>query len=240
MIMNVFSAAWFIVMALQIVFIVILAIISKGKSYDEKEKIYKGLYIFLIIYYVAYKGYLIWGSKTYETSVLNELPLALCQVASLLTYPGVATKSKALQSFSFFIGSVCATLAMLMPVAGFTEIPLLSGEAIGYYGYHGLVIVMCVSLYTMKIYNPEIKHVPFVMLQLALYSLISHVVNFIIRSNTDVAANYFFTYDPEGNPILKIFRNLIDINYVYLLPLIIPVGAVLAAAAPLLHRKETK
>lgn len=238
MLISPLSTAWIIMFAFQLVLIFALYFYGRKKSDRQKEKLFLFLFIFLVLFYVWYKSYLIWGSKTYETSVWNELPLALCQVASFLAYPAVKSKNRTLLGFCFFIGSLCSLMGMLMPVAGFSGIPLLSCESIGYYGFHGFVFVQAITLYTLRIYNPDSKDVPKICLFLASSALVVHFINMLLRATVLPDSNYFFTYDPEGNPVLTIFRNLIDVNYLYLLPLIVPVGIVLALLALVLKRKK--
>ena len=45
-------------------------------------------------------------------------------------------------------------------------------------------------------------------------------------------------HDTEGNPILDIFRSMIDIPYVYQLPLLVPVGIVLVLVSLLFRNTE--
>ena len=238
MIINTFNAAWFIMLGVLLALTVAVMLIGKGKSYVFKRKLMLVLYVFIIVFYIAYKGYLVYFSKTYKTSFWNELPLALCQVASLFAYPAVASKNRTLLGFSFFTGTLCSFAALLMPVSGFYNIPLLSFESIGYYGFHILVFVICINIYLLGLYNPQVKDVPKIMLLLAFTALVVHGINWLLRATVFPGANYFFTYDTEGNPILDIFRNLIDVPYVYELPLMVPVGIVLALVSLLFKKKD--
>ena len=223
MIISTFNPAWWLMFAVQIALILLIYFCFRKKSYEKKKKFMTVFFIFIVLYLIVYKYYLICVSD-YETSIWNELPLNLCQVAALLALPAIYSKNRTLLGFCFFIGSICSLMGLLMPVDGFHDIPLLSGNSIGYFGYHGLVFVQAVTLLTLSFYRPDYKDIPKVMILIALIALAVHGINFLLRSNICPDANYFFTYDTEGNPVLNIFRNLIPVNYVYLLPLLIPVG----------------
>ena len=239
MIINSFNTAWWFMLAVQVVLILSIWLIGRKKSNKTKEHLIIAVWVFMVIYLIAYKYYLIEMSTTYETSLWNELPLNLCQVASLLVLPAIVSKSRTLRGFCAFIGTCCSLMGLMMPVAGFYDIPLLSGESIGYYGFHGLVFIICVSLFTLRLYRPQVKDVPKIILFLAFAALVAHGINWLLRETVFPGANYFFTYDTEGNPILDIFRSMIDIPYVYQLPLLVPVGIVLVLVS-LLFRKTEK
>lgn len=219
MIINSFNAAWFLMLAVQVVLIVAITLFCKGRSEEYKEKFFVGMFIFTMLYLVVYKIYLVEFS-TYETCWLNELPLNLCQVAAILMYPAVKFKKNSLKCFCFFVGFLCTLMAMAMPVEGFYDIPLLSGDSIGFYGYHGLVFVMAVCLVTLKLCRPEAKYVLGAVGLIAVIALAVHGCNFLLRRTVFEEANYFFTYDPENNPILNLLYGFIPVGYVYLLPLL--------------------
>ena len=238
MIIDSLNAAWWLMLAVQIALILVIWLVGRKKSERAKERLIIGVWVFMVLYLIAYKYYLIALSTAYETSFWNELPLNLCQVASLMVLPAIVSRNRTLKGFSAFVGTCCSMMGMLMPVAGFYNIPLLSGESIGFYGFHGLVFVICVSLFTLGLYRPQVKDVPKIMLLLAFTALVVHGINWLLRATVFPGANYFFTYDTEGNPILDIFRNLIDVPYVYQLPLMIPVGIVLALVSLLFKKKD--
>lgn len=238
MIINPLNTAWFIMFAVQIILILFLYFLCKGKTEKFKVRVMTVYYIFMIVYYVIYKWYLISPVSPYETVIWNELPLALCQVASFIALPAIRSKNRVLMGFCFFVGSICSLMAMLMPSPGFSGIPLLCGESLGFYGFHGLVFVQSITIYVIGLYNPRVKDTPKVALLLGVFALIAHGINFLLRSTVYGEANYFFTYDPDGNPVLGLLRKFIDINYIYMLPIIIPVGLLLALLALILHRKE--
>lgn len=238
MIINTFNAAWFIMLGVLLALTVAVMLIGKGKSYVFKRKLMLVLYVFIIVFYIAYKGYLVYFSKTYKTSFWNELPLALCQVASLFAYPAVASKNRTLLGFSFFTGTLCSFAALLMPVSGFYNIPLLSFESIGYYGFHILVFVICINIYLLGLYNPQVKDVPKILLFFGISLIVVHIINTIIRATVFPASNYYFTYFHEDNPVLKLLWGLIPVPCLYLVPMLLPVGLVYCGLAALLHRKK--
>ena len=238
MIISTFSPAWLLMFAVQLILIAVLTLLGRGRSVEKKEHLILGLFSFICVFYVFYKGYLISPRCQIDTCFWNELPLALCQVASMMILPAVLTKNRILYGFVFFVSSLCSLMGLLMPVDGFHDIPLLSPESIGYFGFHGLVFVQAILVYTLGLYRPLGRDVPKIMALLALIALAVHGINFLLRCTVYPKANYFFTYFHEDNPVLKLFRGFIDINYVYLLPLLVPAGLVVWILALLLREKK--
>lgn len=239
MIINTFSLAWWIMALVQVVIIIALQEYMKGKSDDKKRKTILILFAFTSIFYIWYKSYLIWGSETYETCIANELPIALCQLAVIYGAIGVAANNDTFKGFGFFVGTLCSLMGMLMPVEGFSNIPLLSPESIGFYGFHGLVFIQSLLIYISGLYNPDKKHILKVVLLLIASAFVVHLINTLLRMTVYPASNYMFTYSPENNAILQILYSKIGINYIYTLPLFIPIGVIFFLESLVFHRKDT-
>lgn len=239
MIINTFNPAWFIMFGVQVVLIVLIALLFGKKSPQQKERFFTGFYLFSVIFLIGYKVYLVHFSTTYETFWANELPLNLCQVASLLAYPAVKRNLPGLKAFCFFIGSLCSLMGLLMPVTGFYNIPLLSGDSIGFYGFHGLVFVQSISLVTLRLCRPQFRDIPKVLVYIAGIALLVHGCNLLLRATgLNEISNYFFTCDPENNPILGFLYRMIPVGYVYLLPILLPLYPVLCFIAFLVRKAQ--
>lgn len=238
MIIDAFNNAWFIMFGVLLLVLVTLILLCKGKSNNFKLKFMIYYYIFLVVFYIVYKWYLIIPVSPYETTIWEELPFGLCHVTAFLGLPAILSKNRTLLGFSFFVGTCCSLMAIVMPTVGFADIPLLSGESIGYYGFHMLLIIQSLLIYINEFYNPEVKDAPKIAGFLGLAALIAHGINYLLRSTVGVETNHFFTYNPMGNPVLELLRKYIDINYVYLLPLLIPIALLLVLLSLVLHKKN--
>lgn len=226
LIINTFSPAWWIMACVQILIVFALQRYMKTREEDGKRLTLIFLFVFICFFYVWYKSYLIWWSSDYDTCIANELPIALCQIATIYGAIGVATGNDIFKGFGFYVGTLCSLMGMLMPVDGFSNISLLSPEAIGFYGFHGLVFVQSVLIYTSGLYKPDNKHIIKIVLLLMVTTLCVHGINALLRMRIYPESNYIFTFSPENNAILQLLYRIIGINFIYLLPLFIPLGII--------------
>ena len=147
-------------------------------SEQENQKFLTALSAFTIAYLAVYK-LLLAVAPAYEFVIWNELPLYPCNLTAILGLPAVLLRGRIghlLKAFCCYSGIVFAPVAMVMPVAGFSEVPLLSVNAIGFYGFHGLVLALSVSFGTLKVYQPAFRDIPGVLLVLMLLALPVHGV----------------------------------------------------------------
>ena len=166
----------------------------------------------------------------------GELPLQLCNINMLLIPAAVLADSRPLQSFGFFVGPIGALMAILMPVAGFDGYSILLPRMLGYYGIHCLIVVMALSLAVLGLYRPRFRDIPGALVTLLLLGLVIHGVNLLLRTTgLHPRANYFFSMETEGNPLLELFRSWIPVPYLYLLPSCV-ILAVWAALVTLVFR----
>ncbi|MDO4487921.1 MAG: YwaF family protein [Eubacteriales bacterium] len=237
MIINPLNLTWFIYMGFLVALTVVLYTFGKNKDEKRKKGFFSVFFAIACVFYIWYKALLL-KDPGYDTSIWKELPLALCQVAFIYGYAGVMKKSNVLMCFGVYVGFLCALMAVVMPVDGFYGIPFFEGRSIGFYGYHGMVIVQSVLVYMLGLYKPNRRHLPGMLIVLGASALIAHGLNLLIKATTGIAANYFFTVDPEGNPVLALLRGIIPVDYVYLLPLFIPLGIVLYFVILLMEPRE--
>ena len=207
----------------------------------DNRKFLAALAAFTVVYLVAYKTLLAF-SPDFAFAFWNELPLQPCNVVAVLAIPASLLRGRIgrlLKGFCFYGGIVFAPVALVMPVDGFSGVPLLSVNAIGFYGFHGLVLALSVSFGTLKVYRPRWRDIPGVLLVLVLLALPVHGVNMLLRATVYPEANYFYTYGLEGNPLLQGLKGWIPIPLVYELPLL-PVMGILCAVINLLFQAGWK
>ena len=159
--------------------------------------------------YASMGGFNWWG----------ELPLHMCNINMLMIPVGVWRKNRSLMSFSFFTGTLGATMALVMPSMGFAGYPLFMPRMIGFWGTHFMVLIEGLAIVTYGLYRPNFKDLPKTTLTVVIVTFCIFLIDVFIRtSGLNPRANYFFAMETEGNPVLNIFHNLVPIPFVYLIP----------------------
>ena len=155
----------------------------------------------------------------------GELPLQLCNINMLLIPIAVWRKSRPLMSFSFFLGPLGALMALAMPGNGFDGYSLLIPRMLGYYGTHFMIVIEGLALASFGLYRPRFKDLPKTLLTAVVITCCIFAVNMLLRwSGLHPKANYFFSVETEGNPLLELFYSLIPIPGLYLLPCTLILG----------------
>lgn len=184
--------------------------------------------VFLTVYLVVYKT-LLAVSPDFDFHIWNELPLQPCNLIAILAIfsagMGESWIGRSVKGFCFYGGIVFGTVAMAMPVDGFSDIPVFSAKALGFYGFHGLVIVMAASFASLGIYRPRIKDIPGVLLLLVLMGGLAHGANHLLRMTVYPEANYFYTYGIVGNVVMDTLMRMLPIEFFWMLPLILLMAA---------------
>lgn len=212
-----FRGVWLFLLALPVVLAAGLGRLSgRGKT---ARRAMAGLGLFTVCFLALYKAAL-WLDPAAPFCFWNELPLQPCNVAALLLAPAALTESRVLKGFCFHFGTLFALLAFSMPVPGFEAVPLFSAAGLGYYGFHGLVLALSLGLGTSGVYRPQYRDLPGALLLLVGIGGAAHAANCLLRAAVYPAADYFFTFDPLGNPILKAVYARLPHPFLYELPLL--------------------
>lgn len=191
----------------------------------ENQKFLAWFGLFTVCYLTIYK-ILLSRVPEFDFYSWNELPLQPCNVVAILSIPAALSKGRVLKSFCFYCGMVFPVIAMLMPVEGFSQIPLFSVSGLGYYGFHGLVLVLSVSFGTLKVYRPQYRDIPAALATLTALAALAHGVNRLLQASVYPDANYFYTCGLPENAVLEGLRALIPVNLLYELPLLLPMGLI--------------
>ena len=169
----------------------------------------------------------------------KELPLHLCNINLILIPISIITGKRELQSFCFFAGPLGAIMAILMPTTGFDCYSLLLPRIFGYYVTHWLVVFGSLSLCSFKIYRPKFSDLKRTTLTILILSFGIFLFNMLLRvTGICVNANYFYTVEPFGNPILNLLYGLIPVPYLYVLPCLVILIPYMLLVTRLLNRKE--
>ncbi len=222
------------------IFALILAVLfllwffrGRGRKSANSNRRFLGLLALATLLYL-------WGYKTllslqpdFDFHFWNELPLQPCNVLAALAVLAAVTDWQILKTFCLCAGLPFSAVALLMPVDGFEQVPLLSVNAVGFYGFHGLVLVLAVSFGTLRVCRPRWRDVPGAAGLLVGLGAAAHGVNLLLRATVYPQANYFYTFGLDGNAVLEGLWTLLPVPLVYELPLLLVLLAVCAAAIPL-------
>ena len=214
--MNVFSFGWYIYIIFTVIILFVLFKLKNQLDYDTKRNIILKLSIFEYILLRIYKRSL--KSVYDEYNYFNELPCYLCNQSTILCIIAALTGNSILMSFCTTIGAIGCLLALLMPDKYYIDRPFFSRQTYGFYGYHCLLLISCLSFYLLGLYIPNPNDTLWCLIIHLILGLISHLTNTILRkTKLNPTSNYTFTYEPE-NETLEMFYKLFPVRYFYLVP----------------------
>jgi uncharacterized membrane protein YwaF len=134
-------------------------------------------------------------------------------------------KSRPLACFCFFLGPLGALMALIMPGNGFDGYPIFLPRMLGYYGTHFMVVIEGLALVTFGMFRPKLRDLPRAILAAFLIAFAIFCFNMLLRwTGLHPKANYFFSVETEGNPLLEIFYGWIPVPFLYLMPSIVILG----------------
>ena len=154
-----------------------------------------------------------------DYNYFNELPCYLCNQATLLCIIRPLTKSVSIMAYCVSIGTLGAILAFVMPDSYNRDQLVFSKQAYGFYGYHGLLIVTCLSFYTLGLYHPALKDCIWAGIYTIVLAVIAHIINVIlVKTGLNKKSNYVFTMYPD-NIVMQTLYDRFPIRLFYMLPI---------------------
>ena len=224
--MRPFNTLFIAVFAVFILLLVIASLILRGKSEKTKRAVLIAACMVTLIGFVAYKYCLSldrdYNLITAEMGGFNwwgELPLQMCNINMLLIPIAVLKKKRSLMCFGFFLGPLGAMMALAMPGNGFDGYSLLLPRMLGYYGTHFMIVIEGLAIVTFGLLRPKLRDLPRTIITALLITFAVFIINMLLRwSGLHPRANYFFSVETEGNPLLEIFHSWIPVPFLYLLP----------------------
>ena len=149
----------------------------------------------------------------------GELPLQLCNINMILIPIAALSGKKVLQCFCFFMGPLGAGLALLLPGTGFEHYSILLPRMLGYFGTHWMVVFGSIALGALGLYKPKFKDYFLTLGSAFSVAFVIFLINVVLRvTERNAFSNYFFTHDPEGNPILELFYSWLPYPFLCLIP----------------------
>ncbi|MDR2454423.1 MAG: YwaF family protein [Bifidobacteriaceae bacterium] len=169
----------------------------------------------------------------FPAHVIYNMPLQLCSLVTFCLIPAILVDSRALRGFCYFIGCLAGFLALFSPATGIEGVGVFSPLSIGFFGSHGLNVVIGALIAGLGLYRPDYRGALrtlgyFLALAAAMAGL-----NLALRLTLLPEANYFYFFDPEGADILVALHNLVGLPVIYLLPVVPPLVGVLMLQAAL-------
>ena len=227
-----FNAVFCVCFAAFILLLIVASLLLRKKSERTRQTVLIVTCLVMIAVFFVYKYYL-WKDADYAVITAGmggfnwwgELPLQLCNINMILIPIAVATKNRALQSFCFFVGPLGAMMALAMPGNGFDGYSILLPRMLGYYSTHFMVVVEGLALATFGLYRPKFRDLPKSIVAIILVALVIFGINMLLRvTGLHPKANYFYSVETEGNPVLDMFHSLIPIPFLYQLPCTLVLG----------------
>ncbi len=233
-IMRSFNPLFFASFAAFIALLIIASLILKNRSEKTKRIVLIVACVITFVGFFVYKYFLSIDAE-YDKLVIEtrggftwwaELPLQLCNINMMLIPIAVATKSRPLMSFGFFMAPLGALLALLSPAVGFDGYSIFLPRMLGFYGTHFMIIIEGLALATFGLYRPKFRDIPKTVITVVILMLAITGFNLLlIKTGLYTRANYFFTMEHEGISILKLFWSWIPVPVLYLLPGAVILGA---------------
>lgn len=216
-----------------IVLLVISSLILRNKSEKTRRIVLCTACVITVIGFFVYKFML---SLDADYRIINaamggfnwwtELPLNLCNINMILIPIAVWKRNRSLMSFCFFVGPLGALMALVMPSTGFSGYSLLLPRMMGFFFTHYMVFIESIALASFGLFRPTFKDIPKTLISMIAISLFAFLVNVILRkTGLGLKANYFFSVETEGNPLLELFNSWIPVPYLYLMPALVILAA---------------
>ncbi len=222
------NKTWWTLIASVILLIIIIKIIFNNSSLETIRTFMIFFSIFNLTYLFIYKTSLS-KVENYDYNWANELPFYLCNIGSITSLFAAITLNKTLMAFCFVEGTFGALLAYLMPDGGFEKVSFFSKMGLGFYGYHGLLMIINMLYVVLGLYVPSFSELIPMLAYNSLILIVVHFINLTLRKTIHPKANYIYTVDAT-NPILKMFYNILPVKCLYLFltyPLVVVLYAIL-------------
>ena len=233
-IMKTFNPLFFAALGAFLLLLIVASLLLKKRSEKAKAAVLITACVVTFIGFFVYKYFLSLDTE-YDMLVAEtrggftwwaELPLQLCNINMILIPIAVATKSRPLMSFGFFMAPLGALMALLSPAVGFNGYSIWLPRMLGFYGTHFMIIIEGLALATFGFYRPKYKDLPKTALTVLILMLIITGINLLLKvTGLYNRANYFFTMEHEGISILKLFWSWIPVPVLYMLPGAVILGA---------------
>lgn len=214
---RVFNRWWWFYVALTVCVLILVTLTGRQLGLQARYRLVLTVSIIELVILRIYKFSL--RKIRADYNYFNELPCYLCNQATLLCIVAAMTHSVSIMAYCVSIGTLGAILAFLMPDGYNRDQLVFSRQAYGFYGYHGLLIVTCLSFYTLNLYVPALKDCIWAGIYTALLAIIAHIINIImVKTGLNPKSNYVFTMYPD-NVVMQALYDRFPVRLFYMLPI---------------------
>lgn len=220
-----FNALFCACFAVFILLLTVASLVLSNKDERVRRRVLVIASLVTLVGFFVYKGFLSvdgeFAAANREMGGFNwwgELPLQLCNINMIMIPIAVLWNKRPLMGFCFFVGSLGAIMALAMPSNGFDGYSLLLPRMLGFYGTHFAIVIEAIALVSFGLYKPRLRDLPLIIVALIGITLVIFGVNMLLRvTGLHSKANYFFSVESEGNPLLSIFYRWLPVPFLYLI-----------------------
>ena len=246
-----FSPLFFVLMAFFLLLLIVSSLLLRKKSEQTRARVLACACWVTLLGFIAYK-YALSVDAEYNVATAmkggfnwwGELPLQLCNINMLLIPIAALKRWRPLLSFCFFIAPLGALMALVMPGIGFEAYPIWLPRMLGYFGTHFMIFIEGLAVATYGLYRPRFRDLPLTVVTLVVIALIVFGINMLLRATgLHPQANYFFSVETEGNPLLELFYSWLPYPFLFLLPsigIVVVYAAVITAGFALADRLRAR
>ncbi len=214
---RVFNRWWWFYVILTAAVLLLVTVSGKNLNEDSRYRLVLILSIIELVILRIYKFSL--KNIRSDYNYFNELPCYLCNQATLLCIIAAITRNISIMAYCVSIGTLGAILAFVMPDSYNRDQLVFSRQAYGFYGYHGLLIVTCLSFYTLNLYVPALKDCIWAGIYTIVLAVIAHIINIImVKTGLNPKSNYVFTMYPD-NIVMQTLYDRFPVRLLYMLPI---------------------
>ncbi|MDR2348878.1 MAG: YwaF family protein [Bifidobacteriaceae bacterium] len=228
----VFSAPWAGFLAVLTAIGWGLYLVGRRLDLGGRQKLLVGAAAANLVCFALYMYGLV-STGLFPAHVVYNMPLQLCSLVTFSLIPAILLNSRGLRAFCYFIGCLAGFLALFSPASGIEGVGVFSPLSIGFFGSHGLNVVIGAMIACLGLYRPDYRGAWRTLLHLLALALAMAVLNLVLRLTLLPEANYFYFFDPEGADILVALHDLVGLPVIYLLPVLPPALGVLMLQAAL-------
>lgn len=248
LIIEPFNAVYFIFIGTVFLLVSLMTVFISKKDFEGRRKTMTfftfAVAILLLFYKFSYRldpefihdypNY--WG----EYTVFNELPFNPCNTVLLLFPIAIFKKNKWLLSYCFYMGIISTLLAICMPQQGYAGYSIFRWHTFGFFLLHSLGVIIPISVVVLGLYRPHYRDILKSVFVLLICTVFSFILSLVLRKTGLCSfANYSFTMDPEGNPVLEFFYRLIPVQGLYMIGTLLifcPLCALVTAVYRIIYR----
>ena len=201
---NTFNRGWWFYIGLTVLGLIVFSAYGNTLPMEERGKLILITSIFEFIFLRLYKHYMMRTHKDYN--YFTDLPCYLCNQSTIFCIIAAWTNNTHLMAFCIVLGTFGSLLAFTFPDKCLVNQRFYSVQTFGFYFYHSLLIVTCLSFYTLGLYKPQLIDALWNAMIIMASGIFDHILNVIlIKTGLNPIANYDFTMHPDNAFLDKLY-----------------------------------